>query len=74
MEQKVDFHGMFRVVDVEKALRLMRHPQGKGSYTIGLDSWVSLSGHFTSAPSTIQCMYAPEFTAATGSQPLNTGK
>ena len=36
VEQKIDFHGMFRVVDVEKALRLMRHPQGKGSYTIGI--------------------------------------
>ena len=43
---------------------------GKGSYTIGLDSWVSLSGHFTSAPSTIQCMYAPAFIATAASIPM----
>ena len=34
VNQEINFHGMFRVVDVKKALRLMRHPQGKGSYTI----------------------------------------
>ena len=43
---------------------------GKGSYTIGFDSWVSLSGHFTSAPSTIQCMYAPAFIATAASIPM----
>lgn len=32
--QTVDFHGMFRVVDVERALTLMRHPQGCGRYVL----------------------------------------
>lgn len=42
VEQKIDFHGMFRVVDVEKALRLMRHPQSKGRYKIGVkDDFIS---------------------------------
>ena len=36
VKQEIDFHGMFRVVDVEKALSLMRHPKGKGRYTIGV--------------------------------------
>ena len=36
VQQKVDTHGMFRVVDVPKALTLMRHPQGSGSYTIAV--------------------------------------
>ena len=42
----------------------------KGRYTIELDSWVSLSGHFTCAPSTIQCMYAPTFIATAASTPM----
>ena len=36
VEQKVDTHGMYRVVDVPKALTLMRHPQGSGRYTIAV--------------------------------------
>lgn len=42
----------------------------KGSYQLDFDAWVSLSGHFTSAPSTIQCMYAPAFIATAASTPL----
>ena len=36
VEQQVDTHGMFRVVDVPQALRLMRHPQSAGRYVIGV--------------------------------------
>ncbi|MGI5883829.1 MAG: GNAT family N-acetyltransferase [Candidatus Spyradocola sp.] len=36
VEQRVDTHGMFRVVDVPQALRLMRHPEATGRYTIGV--------------------------------------
>lgn len=36
VEQRIDTHGMYRVVDVEKALMLMRHPQGSGSYSIAV--------------------------------------
>ena len=32
--QEVIFHGMFRVVDVERALALMHHPQGCGRYVL----------------------------------------
>lgn len=32
--QEVVFHGMFRVVDVERALALMHHPQGCGRYVL----------------------------------------
>ncbi len=36
VKQEVNTHGMYRVVNVEKALELMRHPQGKGRYTIAV--------------------------------------
>ncbi len=36
VEQRVDTHGMFRVVDVPQALRLMRHPEAPGRYVIGV--------------------------------------
>jgi predicted acetyltransferase len=34
VKQLVDTHGMFRVVDVPRALTLMRHPKESGSYRI----------------------------------------
>lgn len=34
--QEVKTHGMFRVVDVHRALMLMRHPANAGSYTIAV--------------------------------------
>lgn len=37
VQQNIDTHGMFRVMDVEKALRLMRHPQGKGRYILAVE-------------------------------------
>lgn len=36
VKQQVDTHGMFRVVDVPRALTLMRHPKGAGSYRIAV--------------------------------------
>lgn len=36
VDQRIDTHGMYRVVDVPRALSLMRHPQGCGSYTIAV--------------------------------------
>ena len=50
------------------ATKLYFYRIGKGSYFIDHDFWVSQSGEFTSAPSTIQCMYAPEFVAKAPAQ------
>ena len=60
------------ITNTETALYFYRINKGTG--TIDCDFWVSQSGTFSCGVSTLQCMYAPEFTAATGSQPLNTGK
>lgn len=46
----------------------------KGSGFIDCDLWVSQSGNYSCGVSTLQCMYAPEFTATAMSQQLNTGK
>ena len=43
---------------------------GKGRYTIDCDFWVSQSGSYVSGLSTIQCMYAPTFTATSASMTL----
>ena len=36
VDQEIATHGMFRVVDVPRALTLMSHPAGSGRYTIGV--------------------------------------
>ena len=46
----------------------------KGTGIIDCDLWVSQSGNYSGGVSTLQCMYAPEFTATAMSQQLNTGK
>ena len=43
---------------------------GKGRYIIDCDFWVSQSGSYVSGLSTIQCMYAPTFTATSASMTL----
>lgn len=60
------------ITNTETALYFYRINKGTG--TIDCDFWVSQSGNYSCGVSTLQCMYAPEFRAATGSQPLNTGK
>ena len=54
--------GYYRSVE-NSATKLYFYRIGKGNYFIDGDFWVSQSGEYTSAPSTIQCMYAPEFIA-----------
>jgi len=52
------------------ATKLYFYRIGKANYFIDGDFWVSQSGEYTSAPSTIQCMYAPEFIATAGATNL----
>ena len=44
----------------------------KGRYTIECDFWVSQSGTYSCAPSTIQCMYDPTFMATSEAVQLET--
>ena len=44
----------------------------KGRYTIECDFWVSQSGTYSCAPSTIQCMYDPTFMATSEAVLLET--
>lgn len=46
----------------------------KGKYHIEYDVYLTNSGHFEAAPIAIQCMYAPEFRALTGGQPILVGR
>ena len=61
----------FNEKDVVKIAVVERH---KGTGFIDCDLWVSQSGNYSCGVSTLQCMYAPEFTATAMSQQLNTGK
>ena len=59
--------GYYRSVE-NSTTKLYFYRIGKGNYFIDGDFWVSQSGEYTSAPSTIQCMYAPEFVATAPAQ------
>ncbi len=59
--------GYYRSIE-NSATKLYFYRIGKGNYFIDGDFWVSQSGEYTSAPSTIQCMYAPEFVATAPAQ------
>ncbi|MBQ8220385.1 MAG: hypothetical protein IJZ31_04120 [Bacteroidaceae bacterium] len=59
--------GYYRSIE-NSATKLYFYRIGKGNYIIDGDFWVSQSGEYTSAPSTIQCMYAPEFIATAPAQ------
>ena len=61
--------GYYRSIE-NSATKLYFYRIGKGNYFIDGDYWVSQSGEYTSAPSTIQCMYAPEFIATAGTTNL----
>ena len=61
--------GYYRSVE-NSTTKLYFYRIGKGNYFIDGDFWVSQSGEYTSAPSTIQCMYAPEFIATAGTTNL----
>ena len=59
--------GYYRSIE-NSATKLYFYRIGKGNYIIDGDFWVSQSGEYTSSPSTIQCMYAPEFVATAPAQ------
>lgn len=64
--------GYYRSVE-NSTTKLYFYRIGKGNYFIDGDFWVSQSGEYTSAPSTIQCMYAPSFVATAESRQLRIG-
>lgn len=65
--------GYYRSVE-NSATKLYFYRIGKGNYIIDDDFWVSQSGEYTSAPSTIQCMYAPEFIATAEATKIKANK
>jgi len=42
----------------------------KGSYVFEYEAWVNNAGEFTSGITTLQCQYAPEFTATSGGEKI----
>jgi len=43
----------------------------KGKYVVEYDMYVNNAGTYVTAPTTIQCLYAPEFRALTPAESLN---
>ncbi len=53
------------------ALTLYVDRLDKGSYVVEYDMYVNNAGKYTSAPTVVQCLYAPEFRAICPTAPIN---
>lgn len=54
----------------DASMNFFIHYLPKGTYTLDYNVWITHEGTFNNGISTIQCMYAPEFSSHTGGQVL----